>query len=217
MGAARRILTNTWTKARVAPEQLLAEPSRWAALDYATVENPNVRGDLSWAAARPGTAHGLCVWFDTALAPGVGFSNAPGAPELIYGSAFFPWPSPVALDAGDSVAVALRGDLVGDDYVWCWGTRVLAGGHPARVKASFKQSTFFGAPLSAPELHKRSASHVPTPGEECRHERFILALMDGQTSLGEIARRVSDEFPERFPRWQDALTAVGDLSVKYCR
>jgi protein arginine N-methyltransferase 1 len=36
-----------------------------------------VAGELTWTAERPVTAHGLVVWFDTELAEGIGFSNAP--------------------------------------------------------------------------------------------------------------------------------------------
>lgn len=52
---------------------------------------------------------GINVWFDTTLAEDVGFSNAPSAQELIYGTAFFPWPPPVPLAAGDVVSIVLQG------------------------------------------------------------------------------------------------------------
>ncbi len=122
MQAARQSVTNTWRKARVAPEQLLVEPRCWATLDYASVESPNISAEASWMVARPGTGHGLGIWFDSTLAGGVCFSNAPGEPELVYGHAFFPWSAPVPLAEGDTVSVALRADLVGEDYVWCWDT-----------------------------------------------------------------------------------------------
>jgi hypothetical protein len=53
-----------------------------------------------------------------ALIEGVGFSNAPGQLELIYGQSFFPWVHPLPLAAGDVVEVSLRADLVGADYTW---------------------------------------------------------------------------------------------------
>ncbi|MBM2812538.1 MAG: Methyltransferase type 12, partial [Chloroflexi bacterium] len=118
MSAARSLLLNGWRKARVDPAQLLAEPSQWAQIDYTTVEEPDVRGLLQWTVARAGAAHGICAWFDTILVPGIGFSNAPSQPEAIYGSAFFPFSEPLAVDAGDVISVDLRADLVGDDYVW---------------------------------------------------------------------------------------------------
>lgn len=212
---ARQVVTNMMRKARVKPEEFLTEPKSWATLDYTSRDDPNAGAELNWTAARPGTAHGLCVWFDATLTEGVSFSNAPGAPEMIYGQMFFPWAEPVALAAGDAVTVDLRADLAGEDYLWRWKTCVRASaGQP---KASFKQSTFFGAPLAAAQLRKCAASYVPSLDEEGQIDRLILSLMDGATSQEEIARRAAGRFPARFARWEEALTRVGELSQKYTR
>jgi protein arginine N-methyltransferase 1 len=217
LAAARRYVTNTWCKARFTPEQLLAEPQCWARLDYAVVEDANVAGNLTWTVTRPGIGHGLGVWFDSILAEGVSLSNAPGHPELIYGNAFFPWSRPIPLAAGDRVEVALKANLVGEDYIWRWDTRVLDPDRPDSPKASFAQSTFYGAPLAAARLRKRAAGHVPQLHEKGQIDRFILGLMDGKASLGDLARRVYERFPARFARWEDALTSVGELAEKYSR
>jgi protein arginine N-methyltransferase 1 len=213
MRAARRYVTNTWRKGRVGPEQLLVEPRCWATLDYTRVESTDVRAKVTWTVTRAGTAHGLAVWFDTTLTDGVRFSNAPGEPELIYGIAFFPWSEPVILDPGQTVTVALAARQVGQDYVWLWGTEVLAPGDSRRFQAQFKQSDFFGEPRSAAGLRKQAADHVPTLNEDGRIDRFILAQMDGRDSLGQIASRVAVEFPGRFPTWQQALTRVGKIAL----
>ncbi len=217
MSAARRCTTNALYKVRVAPEQLLVEPKCWATLDYATVEGPNACAELSWSASRAGTAHGLSMWFDTTLCEGVQFSNAPGAPAAIYANTFFPWPSPVSLAPGDAISLTLRADLIGEDYLWRWDTRILRQGQPNEVLADFTQSTFFASPLSPERLAKLADSHVPTRNEDAEIDHFILAQMDGRTPLGEIARRLTDQFPSCFARWQDALTRVGKLSQTYSR
>ncbi len=216
MQAARRMVANTWRKGRVLPEQLLLAPQPWAVLDYATLESPHVPATtITWAAPRAGTAHGLCLWFDATLGDGIHFSNSPEAPELIYGSAFFPWPRPVALAAGDTVSVTLQARLVGEDYIWCWDSSILNQGVPGRINAGFRQSTFFGAPLSPSRLRKRASDYVPTLTNEGHVDRLILELMNGGASLGAIARQVSARFPDRFPAWEDALGQVGMLSEKY--
>jgi type I protein arginine methyltransferase len=110
---------------------------------------------------RPGVAHGLLAWFDTTLADDIGFSNAPGEPELIYGQAFFPLAEPVHLALGDTVSVAIHADLVDTDYIWRWHTTVFSQGNPNEVKASFQQSTFWGKPLSPARLRKGAGSYVP--------------------------------------------------------
>ncbi len=217
MSAARRSTTNTLYKIRITPEQLLAEPKCWATLDYPTMEGPNACAELSWSAGRTGTAHGLSMWFDTMLCDGVEFSNAPGAPAAIYANMFFPWPNPVRLTAGDTVSLTLHADLVGEDYLWRWHTRVLHQGRPDQVQADFRQSTFLASPLSPEHLAKLADSHVPTRNEDAEIDHFILTQMDGRTPLGEIARRLMGQFPSCFARWQDALTRVGKLSQTYSR
>lgn len=215
--AGLRFATNAWLKARVAPEQFLAEPQRWASLDYSSIEDANVSGDLSWTATRDGAGHGFLVWFDAVLTDGVGFSNAPWEPEMIYGSAFFPWSEAVGVTAGDTVAVHLAADLVGEDYIWRWETRVAAGSDPLGVKASFQQSTFFGVPLSSEHLRRQASHYVPALNQDGEIDRLAISMMDGKSCLEEIAHRLAQQFPGRFASWKEALTRVGDLSQKYGR
>jgi protein arginine N-methyltransferase 1 len=216
-GAVRRLLTNTCSKARPTPEQLLVEPQPWATLDYTSLEEPGARGEATWPVSRAGTGHGLAVWFDTVLAPGVSFSTGPAAPEAIYGSAFFPWSEPVELGVGDRVSVTIHANLVGQDYQWSWDTTILAQDRPDQVKAGFRQSTFYSAPLALGRLRKRAAAHVPTLGEDGQIDCLVLGLMDGGTSLDAIAHEVRAHFPHRFPTWQSALDRVGNLSEHYSR
>jgi len=147
LSAGKQLVTNTWRKSRIKPEQLLTESVCWSTLDYYEVSSPDVCAEISWQAARKGTAHGVAVWFDSELAEGIRFSNHPAAPEMIYGSGFFPFSQPVELMEGEHVKVRLAADLVDDGYVWRWNTEVPG-------KASFKQSTFFGVPLSTSQLRK---------------------------------------------------------------
>jgi protein arginine N-methyltransferase 1 len=213
---ARRLLANSVLCARPTVEQLMASPQRWATLDYASIESPDVDGDVAWTVTRGGTAHGVVAWFDTELAEGIGLSNAPGAPEMIFGRHFLPWPEPVKLAAGDHVSISLSATLVGDEYVWRWRSSILKG-EGAGVIARFAQSSFLGWPLVARRLEKLASGHVPTLAEDGEIDRIILACMDGRQTLGDIARRVADRFPARFPDWPHALTRVGELSQRYSR
>ena len=215
MDAARRIVVNGWRKARVEPEQWLVEPKCWATINYHEIATPHVGGELSWTVARPGIGHGLLLWFDSILAPGVTLSNSPTLPELIYGSAFFPWTTPAPLSGGDRVTVKLKATLVGADYIWCWDTRIFPQESPAECKISFRQSTFFAAPLSRASLRLRAADYVPAITDAGRADRFVLELMENEIALGEIAERLAARFPQRFSDWQRALDHVADLAQKY--
>jgi protein arginine N-methyltransferase 1 len=214
---ARLLAVNDTYKARVRPSQLLTEHRLCATLDYVTIENTDFQGNLEWTVERPGTGHGISVWFDADLAEGIGFSNAPGAPETVYGSLFFPWTRPVPLAQGQTVCVSLAAKLVESEYVWRWTTRTqpLEGSGASLIH--FEQSQLNGTVLSPKHLHKIAAEYIPELSEEGRLRRRTFELMDGKISLEEIARRLATEFPERFPRWQQALSYAGEISQEYSR
>jgi protein arginine N-methyltransferase 1 len=91
------------------------------------------------------------MWFDAELADGIGFTNHPAAPELIYGNGLVPFERPVEVRAGERIEVQLRADLVQNDYVWSWTTNF------PDQKLRFEQSTFYGVPLSTEQLKKKHA------------------------------------------------------------
>ena len=211
LSPVRRLAVNDAQKYRMTAEQLLTKPQLWCTLDYATVENINVRGTLNWNIERAGTGHGLAVWFDADLVEGIGFSNAPGKPEAIYGSSFFPWIEPVPLNAGQVVCADLEANLVGDDYVWRWTTQIASPNGSGTV-ARFEQSQLGSAVLSPGELHKSASDYIPQLSEGGRMRRRTLELIDGRASLEDIARQLTSEFPGHFARWQRALSYAADIA-----
>jgi len=218
MGAARALLTNDWEQGRkIGPSQVVLDPQCWAALDYRSIETPNVEGEASWTVTQAGTGHGLLVWFDAELAEGVGFSNAPSSPDILYGSMFLPWTAPVALEDGDAVGVKLNADLLGEDYTWRWQLRVTRDGCPAHVKADYKQSTFAGRPVSTSKLSRREPDYVPSLNDAGLIDRRGLELMDGNHTLRDIARQLTRQFPEVFETEQQALARVRTMSTRYSR
>lgn len=215
LSPGQALVVNTWRKVNAQANQLLVPPQQWATLNYQTISHMDVSGELAWEAERAGTAHGLLVWFDAELGDGIGFSNAPDKPKLIYGQAFFPLQAPIVLEKTDRIAVQLRANLIGGDYVWSWNTRVTSPGNAGVNKADFYQSTFYAAPLNLEKLKRREASFVPPVEQGVEIDRLCLSLFDGSTSLGDVARQVASRFPQRFPRWEDALAHVADLMERY--
>jgi protein arginine N-methyltransferase 1 len=213
LDAARRFACNSFRKVYLSAGQLLAGPACWGALDYGAIATPDVSAELRWNVSRAGTAHGFAAWFDTVLFGDIGFSSGPGAPQAIYGQAFFPFLESVAVAPGDAIELGLRADLVGSDYVWSWKTRI--GG--AAAKAEFRQSTFFGAPLTPEQLRKLAPGRSPELSEEGRMDFFILGLLHSGVSLEEAARRVAEKFPKRFVSEDAARTRVSDLALRYTR
>jgi type I protein arginine methyltransferase len=214
---ARSKVLNEFRKVRVNPDQLLTSPQLWATLDYRTIEDPDVRGTVQWRTVRSGIGHGILVWFDMELADGVSFSNGPGTPEAIYGSAFFPWLEPMTLAEGQMVCVDLEAKLLEEDYFWRWNTWIESAERPCEIVARFEQSQLRGAVLSLAKLHKAASDFVPQLSAEGMLQHRTLELMDGKVSLEEVARRLSAEFPERFSSWHRALSFAGALSQEYSR
>lgn len=212
LNSGRNLVVNYWTKLRVQQENVLGQPVLWHELDYEQTDEVNVCQNISLPVARKGTAHGLSIWFDTELISGVGFSNAPGGAELIYGQGFFPFQQPLEVDDGDRIDVRLEARLIGDDYVWRWDTALVSQG---KIKSSFKQSTLFGTPLSLAQLRKRAATHVPSVNEEGAIARFVLSKMDGSNSNEQIAIELLTQYSSRFRSENDALDLVTEISEKY--
>jgi protein arginine N-methyltransferase 1 len=212
--AGRRLVTNTTRKAKITPDQLLSEACSLAEIDYRTVASPNLEASIRWVAQRSGTAHGYGLWFDTELFEGVGFSNAPGLPEAIYGKMFFPLAEPITLAEGDHLVCRFRASLVGDDYVWQWDTE-FSSQEPATASRQYSQSTFLGTPLAVAQLRKRAADYRPTANEDGQIDRQILALMTGELTSRQIADQLRTAYPGRFRTPTEALTRVGLAAERY--
>jgi PRMT5 arginine-N-methyltransferase/ribosomal protein L11 methyltransferase PrmA len=213
MKAVSRLETNAWRQCRARAEHLGSTPKPLATLDYKKIEHADLAASVTFDVDRTMSAHGLLVWFDTELDEERGFSNAPGAPPLIYGQAFFPWPREVALDVGDTVSVVVQATLIGDDYVWTWMTRL--GDARGGTRAKFRQSTFLAVPRSPAMLRRRSAAHVASLNEEGRVDRLVLELFAHEMTLDRIAAEVFAKFSGRFRTLELALAHVADLSVRY--
>jgi protein arginine N-methyltransferase 1 len=199
------MLANTWRKVWLSGHQLLSPHVSLATIDYRSVNRFDVDTDVRCVAARAGTAHGLCVWFDTDLVDGIGFSNAPGEQRAIHGQAFFPFATPVALCEGESFEARIQATLVGDDYMWQWS----GGGH--------MQCTLHGVPLGAKQLMKGAATHVPVLNDEGQIDLFVLSRMQQSIPLGEIARELLARFPSAVRDRNTALGRAGDLARRYAK
>jgi type I protein arginine methyltransferase len=153
LSAGRRFAVNTPRKVQLRDEGLLGPARDLAALDYTTIESPDVEGSFELPMEKAGTAHGLLLWFDAEISDGIGFSNAPDAPALVYGQRLFPFERPVSVAADDRVEGRIEARYVGGDYVWVWESRFLRG---KESLAAFRQSTFLARVLAPDMLASRT-------------------------------------------------------------
>jgi type I protein arginine methyltransferase len=213
--AARNRTINNFRKHYLELSQLLSDPVRWLLLDYRVIERASARGRVQFEVQRPGTAHGLALWFDSELIDGISISNCPGQPRLIYGQLFFPFQEPLSVVPGQIITVDIRADLIAGDYIWQWTTQTTSALSPEKIETLFHQSSLFSSVLGPEQLRKMSDQHIPSLNEEGVIHMRALELMNTRRSLGQIAETMAAEFPKRFPSSDDALGFVGDLSARW--
>ena len=209
LAAGRDAVFNTWTRARLKASQVVTGAETVATIDYPSLQAPGLKGRVHLVAERAARADGFAMWFESVLSPGVGFSTSPldNGADTIYGHAFFPWPEPIALAAGEGIEISIDAAFAGGDYIWRWETKAPGVRH--------RQSTFLGEPLSAARMRKRAADFAPTLGEDALIDLAILEAMRSGEELGEIARVLHARHPARFTRWEDALARAGEVSERY--
>jgi len=210
-----RLVLNSVHGVDAKPEALVTEPEEVCSLDYMGNPSVNASASLKFRVNRAGTAHGICVWFDSQLHDDIGFSSGPGSPVTLYAQLFLPWLEPVAVIEGQEILVKLDANLVGKDYVWRWETKI--AGADGGKKVHFRQSTFEGTIVSSRTLRRHATDHVPVLTGEGEAQRFLLGAMDGRASLEEIAKRASERFPGVYSSHEDAFQRASELARKFSR
>ena len=117
------------------------------------------------------------------------------------------------LAVDDQIDVDLRCDLIDNYNLWRWTTTVRRPS--GEVSAQFKQSTFFGMPISAVRLRQQSGEYAPQLNRDGEIRHFILSVMNGRHSIENIASQTSTHFSDRFSQPADARQLVVDLAEKY--
>lgn len=216
LNAGVRYAANTSLRTYLKPNALASEPQDLATIDYRTVTDPDLDAQSELTATTNRTVHGVLVWFDAEIAEGIGYSNAPGAPPLVYRQRFLPFPEAVRLRAGDRVKLRLRATLSGDDYIWSWDSEVIDGSSRERRK-QFRQSSFLGKIFSPQAIKTLASDHVPTGSALMEIDRDCLTMVQaGQGySLDAIARTIHEKYPARFVTHQKALDHVAVLFKRY--
>lgn len=106
----------------------LMEPQLWGQFDYIKGESKFAHRIFDWQAEARTTLHFLAVWFDSVLAQGVEYTNAPGAGgPNVYGQILLPLEKPLDIETGDTIEVRLRTNA--DYSVWSWNTDVHRDGN----------------------------------------------------------------------------------------
>ncbi len=108
--AARRFAATQAYICRFAAEQMLAPPTCLVTLPLAHLDSSVLTLRSRVTAARAGTLHGLCVWFDARLHRDVTLSTSPWAQPTHWQQAFLPLDATIDIDSGTVLDVSLNFD-----------------------------------------------------------------------------------------------------------
>jgi type I protein arginine methyltransferase len=195
----------------VAASDIISDSSTWATIEYGITEARHLEGTVTLTFTRGGIARGLSAFFQTELAPGIGFSTAPGQ-TLIYGRSYLPLDQPVTVAPGERAEVTLRADVRGER--WAWDTTFFDRSGAARL--SMKQATFLGAPISIDTLRRGSDQFRPELTRRGHRMLEILGAMDGKSTVREIAQRMAGRY-EELDRGADITDEIRSLAMRYSR
>ncbi|WP_033376742.1 class I SAM-dependent methyltransferase [Porphyrobacter sp. AAP82] len=214
LAAGARFAANAMDKAYLKPRALVSAPVDLAVLDYRTITEPDIDSRVTMVAGRAGRVDGILAWFEAEIAEGLGYSNAPGEPPLVYGQMFLPLEGNPRLAEGERIDLRFRGTLVDGEYVWNWDWQVFdrAGSPRGRVA---RQSTFLAQVHSTKALGNASNQHVPQLDAAIMLDRDCLALVGEGRTLDVIAKTLQDRHPEHLPTYKAALDHVVKCLGRY--
>jgi protein arginine N-methyltransferase 1 len=203
---ARHTRSSDW----VLEEDLLAAPETVFAHEMGEPLAPSGRADRRFAVRRPGLLHGIVVWFDAVLAPGVVWSNAPSPRPTLWHHAFLQTPDAFEVREGDAIDLRLSYAPWGASaQIWSWDVTVAAGAGAVRHRET--RSTFQSLPFSAAQLRNRSLDHTLRPGARAELVREALALFDGTRSTRAIAEEIARRSPDLLPAGEHGARRVLEL------
>ena len=152
-----RIVRDTPYRCSIAPEDLVAEGQPWSEIEYARLERVDADGAAQWTFPAPETVTGLAIWFETMLAPGIGFSSAPGSATRVYQQIYLPLRDAVAVTQGERLRVQLSVRLAAGEYLWAWTLWVApSAGGPEREVA--RQNSLAEGVLDPARLRQQAKS-----------------------------------------------------------
>lgn len=215
LSAGTRFIVNSWRKRTSKELDILSPAVIWGVIDYRTVTEPSLSGQVELIVDRDGVGHGISVWFDAEIADGLGFSNAPDQDRLVYSGAQFPWPEAVNLRCGDVVRLTMDARKTGTDYTWRWDTEIVSVKGSDFNQKCFRQSTFAGQLISPQQIAKTAEGYIPDLNQKGQVAAFVLQLMNGGLSVKEIADQLSTRFPEQYADKRKALEKAASFSLRF--
>ena len=217
LSSAKNSCLNTFYPDNFKSSKLISSSKLWAKIDYSKLKSTNFHKKLNFKVSTKTKIHGFSSWFNSELTPGIKLDNSPEAKGAkVYGRAFFPFLEPLHLDPGDRISILLQANLIAKEYNWSWKTEHYKKYKKIPVK-TFSQSTLFFNPLSPENLIKGSQNYKTSMNDEAIIHYNTLHLFSKGLTVLNIGKKIYKKFPKKFVNLNEAITFVGDLSIKYSK
>ncbi|HEX6997377.1 MAG TPA: 50S ribosomal protein L11 methyltransferase [Gammaproteobacteria bacterium] len=113
---AERMSRNNMYVFPVEPGDLLpVPPAEWDRVRFSGSFASRRSGRVEWSAPHDGAVHGFALWWECTLVPGVVLSTSPFAPRTHWDQIYLPLLEPLALRAGDAVALEIESETGGGE------------------------------------------------------------------------------------------------------
>ncbi|MEP7222663.1 MAG: class I SAM-dependent methyltransferase [Novosphingobium sp.] len=187
----RQYGVNTKHACTLTAEDIATTPAALGEIDL-TADNPeHFALKTAITAACDGTLNGLAGWFECELAQGVWMTNSPLADDRIRrGQVFLPFDQPLAVKAGDEIAISVSFRHDSGTIVW--------SAHDLRSGERRKQSTWNSLILD-PAALDTSPERVPQLTALARARSALLGLIDGQRTAAQIEAAMLQDHPDLLP------------------
>lgn len=147
------VLTTPRRLSELKSTSIATEPIVWGAVDYQSIDSlaqRHIGGRFATAATQTCMAHGVALWFDAEIAPGIEYSTAPSDFCPTYARMLHPFSEPLAVDEGQEVTIDVMAHRSTSGWSWEWGARTSS---ERRAHSSLD-----GLLISAEQLHQTPAS-----------------------------------------------------------
>jgi protein arginine N-methyltransferase 1 len=131
LATAERVARNNMYVHAIEPADLLdVTAARWDAVDLAGEFSSARAGSVRWTTSAPGRVHGIALWWEATLVPGVTLSTSPHAPRTHWDQVYLPLSLSLDLAAGDTLELGIACETGGGEggIAMRWTARQLRGG-----------------------------------------------------------------------------------------
>jgi protein arginine N-methyltransferase 1 len=107
----------------------------WDQLSFERLNKTTRTGEVAWTPGRRTAIHGLALWWTAGLADGIALSTGPLEPRTHWEQLYLPVLEPIALEAGQTLAVRLKSTTSyerGTNVAWTLAVKDAAGRELAR-------------------------------------------------------------------------------------